>query len=218
MTLAPSAARRFVPSAGFQETAEFLKSGHYKVLRLDHPCRAEKDRRFRRQRRPPEDQQIGCQRLGFLEGIPARMRAGLALVDITVPVEPANMGIVVADLLYNHFLSRQIVNAAIANMPEIHPAAGEPANTQGCSHAGAFRITLPNQHQRLMNLVKKSGENVGKISFDANGGLLERSLEEMRHPIHGDPAGEFSGGGAPHSVAYREGEISGFRRCFAVPS
>jgi hypothetical protein len=69
-----------------------------------------------------------------------------------------------------------------------------------------------------MNLVKKSGKNVGKISFDANGGLFERSLEEMGYPIHGDPAGELSGGSAPHSVAYCEGEISGFRRRIAVPS
>lgn len=69
-----------------------------------------------------------------------------------------------------------------------------------------------------MNLVKKSGKNVGKISFDANGGLFERSLEEMGYPIHGDPAGELSGGGSAHSIAYREGEISGFRRCFSMPS
>src|ERR1700751_2899 len=146
------------------------------------------------------------------------MGPSLALVDITVAVEPAYMSIIVADLSYPSFLSWQIVNAAVADMPEIHPTAGEPANTQGCSHAEALRITLPNQRQRLMNLIKKSRKNVGKISFDADGGLFERSLEEMGYPIHGDPAGELSGGSAAHSIAYREGEISGFGRCVAVPS
>lgn len=144
MTLEPSAGRRFGPGTGLQESAEFLESGHCKVLRPDHRCRAEKDRHFHRRRRPPEDQQIGCQRLSLLERIPAGMSPSLALVDITVSVEPAYMGIIVADLSYTSFLGWQIVNAAIADMPEIHPAAGEPANTQGRSHAEAFRITLAN--------------------------------------------------------------------------
>ena len=72
------------------------------------------------------------------------MTARFAFVELSIPVKPAHMGIIVTDLLYPPFLSWQVVKAAVADMPEIHPTSSEPADGQGRSHAVAFRVAPPN--------------------------------------------------------------------------
>src|SRR5580704_11802782 len=69
-----------------------------------------------------------------------------------------------------------------------------------------------------MNLVEKSGEDVGKINFNSKCGLLKRSLEEMGEVIHGDPAGKFSAGCSAHPITDRKGKIGGFGGSFAESS
>ena len=68
-----------------------------------------------------------------------RMLARLPFGDLGVAEEPTDVSIVMADLFDSSFQLRQIVDPAVSDMGEIHPARGKPAHAQGRAHAGAIR-------------------------------------------------------------------------------
>ena len=76
---------------------------------------------------------------GFLKEVAARVVLGLPLIDLPFAVEPADMGVVLCELLDSSFRGK-VVDAAVPDMPEVHPPRGEPAETEGGPHPLALLI------------------------------------------------------------------------------
>ena len=106
----------------------------------------------------------------------------------------------------------QIVDAAVADVGEVHPARREPAQAQRRAHAGALLVAAAEKHQRAVDLVEEFLQHVGAAGFQPERRLLERARQQARDFFHGDAAGEFAGHRAAHAVAHREDEIRQFRR------
>lgn len=145
----------------------------------------------------------------FLEDVSSRMIAGLALVDIAFPKEPANVRVVVADLAQRVFASREVVDTAVADVAEVHPSRREPAQTESCAHAGAFIVAFTKEKDVAVDLVKKLGEYVVVTGVEANGGLPEREGKEACDFFDSDATGELTGLCATHAVAHCKCEVGG---------
>src|SRR5260221_6883791 len=151
---------------------------------------------------------------GFLEGGASRMMAGFAFVDLSLAEEPADVGVVVAELL-DAALPGQVVDAAVADMAEVDPAGGEPAQTQGGLHAAGLVVAGADEGERLVDFAEEFGEDFGVAGFESHGRLPEGAGEEVGDFIDGDPAGEFPGLRAAHAVADGENEVGGAGEGFA---
>src|SRR5262249_10538375 len=90
----------------------------------------------------------------LLENIPPRMSARLALVDFAVAKQPADMCVIVAELFDLGIFCRKIIQAAVADMPEMHPPWREPAECKRRFHAMTFLITRPEIDERFMNFAE----------------------------------------------------------------
>jgi len=61
-----------------------------------------------------------------LEHLAPRVRAGFPLIDFPISQQPADVRVIVADLFDPAFPRRQIVNPAVADMPEyIQPGVNQ---------------------------------------------------------------------------------------------
>lgn len=143
----------------------------------------------------------------FLEDVAARMRARFAFVEFAVAEEPADVSVIVAELLYAAFALRQVINARVADVAEEHPTGREPAETEGGFHAAAFFVGIAHVSERAMRLAEKLGEDIGEAGLQAGGGLLEGAREEFGDFFNGDAAGEFAGVRPTHAIAHGEGEV-----------
>ena len=90
---------------------------------------------------------------GSLEDSATRVGFGFALVDLSIPEKPADMGIVMAQL-HDRPLGRQMVDPAVTDVAEIHPARSKPAEAERCTHAGTLVVTGPK--------IKKGTVDIGK--------------------------------------------------------
>ena len=90
---------------------------------------------------------------GLLQGGAARMLAGLAFAELSVAVEPADVGVVLAELL-DFFAGRgKVINPAVADMGEVHPAGREPAEAQRGLHTVDLLVAGANEDKRAVDLL-----------------------------------------------------------------
>src|SRR5262245_54583282 len=75
-----------------------------------------------------------------LQHVPPRMRPCFAFGNFPMAQEPADMRVVVAELLDGVRAGGQIVDAAVADVAEVHPTWGKPAQTQGGFHSEALLV------------------------------------------------------------------------------
>ncbi len=135
------------------------------------------------------------------------MIAGLPLVDLPGPEKPADIRIVVAELLDRLLTRGQVVNPAVADMSEIDPPGSEPAHAQGRLHSRAFLVAAADKRQRPVDLVEQLRENIGEPGAQPLGRLLEGPGQQPRDFFHRDPAGELARLRPAHPVAHRKHEI-----------
>ncbi len=112
---------------------------------------------------------------GFLEDVATRVSTGFAFVYLSVAQEPVNVRVVLAELFDFAGPCWQIIDAAVADVREIHPARREPAQAQGRFHPGAFVVTVPHVGQRLVDFIEKLCEHVVDPGRQSGGGELERA-------------------------------------------
>ena len=106
----------------------------------------------------------------FLKHVAARMIAGFALIEFSISQQPADMRVIVSELLDDSLLCRQVINPAIADMAEIHPARREPAEAQGRFHAATFFVAASHIGERAVNLAEQLRQHVGKTGFQTERG------------------------------------------------
>jgi hypothetical protein len=132
--------------------------------------------------------------------------AGLALVDLAGAALPADVGVVVGDLS-EAAGDGEVVDAAVADVGEVEPSRGEPAEAEGGTHAGAFLVAVAEVEEVLVDLGDELGEDVGKAGVEALGGGVELASHQAGDAIDRDATGEFAGVGAAHAIADCEDEI-----------
>src|SRR5580658_2595773 len=64
---------------------------------------------------------------GLLQNVSAWVSAGFALVDLALAQKPADMGVVVGELLDGAGPRGQIIDPAVADVAEVKPGGCEPA-------------------------------------------------------------------------------------------
>lgn len=143
---------------------------------------------------------------GLLEGAAAGVGAGLAFVDAAVTAEPADVAVVVGDL-GEAALFGKVVDAAVADVGEIHPFGGEPGEAEGGAHASAFLVAGAEAGDGAVDGGEEFGEDVVEAAGEAEGGDVEAAGEEAGDFLDGDAAGEFAGFGSAHAIADGEDEI-----------
>src|SRR5579862_392832 len=141
----------------------------------------------------------------------AGMIPRLAFVELAVAEEPADVRVVVAQLPQPPLPRRQIVNAAVSNVPEHHPPRRKPTQAQGRSHPLALRVAPADEHQRPVDLVEQFAEHVATAGLHPRRRLHEGARQEMGYLVHGDSARVFPDLRAAHPVADREDEIRRLR-------
>ena len=112
------------------------------------------------------------------------------------------------------FFRGQMINPAVTDVAEIHPARREPAQTQSGLHPGAFFVTAPQISQRAMDLTEQFRQHIGKARFQAGGGLPERTRQQRRDFFHRNLARIFARQRAAHPVADGESKIHFLHRGF----
>ena len=113
--------------------------------------------------------------------------------------------------LFDSFLPRgKIIDPAVSDMAEVHPAGGKPAHTQGGAHARAIRIGGAEVHQGFVNFGEKLFEHVLEIRGKPYCGSLEGRRKQPRDLFHCDSAGELSRHCPSHTIAYGKNEIDAF--------
>ena len=142
------------------------------------------------------------------------MGAGFAFVEAAFAALPADVGVIVGDLGEAVGFG-QVIDAAVADVTEVHPFGGEPAQAEGGAHAGAFFVALAEFDHLGVDGGEHFGEDIGKIAAEAAGAHAEAAWEEVSDFFDGDLAGEFAGFGAAHAVADGENEIHRGERRFA---
>ena len=79
---------------------------------------------------------------GLVEGIAQRVGAHFALVELALAVQPADVRVIVRELLAAGG-ARQVIDAAVAEMREVQPGRREPREAERRAHAGAFLVGKP---------------------------------------------------------------------------
>ena len=152
---------------------------------------------------------------GFLEDISARMGAGFPFFDLAVAIEPADVGVIVAELFDGGGALREVLKPGVADVSEEHPGGREPGEGEGGFHAVGFFVAAADEDEGFVNLFVEFFEDVFEVGLETERGLFEGEREEFGDFFGGDGAGEFAGFGAAHAVADREGEVLGGDGSFA---
>src|SRR5579862_4693854 len=140
------------------------------------------------------------------------MGAGFAFVDLALAQKPGDVGVVLGELFDSGFARRQIINAAIADVPEINLAWRDPTEAQGRLHSGAFLVAAAQKGEGAVDLIEKLLQKVGKPGFQPGGGLLEGSWQQSGDFLRCDATGILPRLGSPHAVADGKNEIHAFTR------
>lgn len=143
---------------------------------------------------------------GLTEGMTHGVAACFTFVDLAFTLEPTGVGVIMSDLMDTSF-SREVIDAAITSVTEIHAFRGQPTEAQCGSHAIALFITAAQFGELFMdggeNFLKKGGGVIGH----PEGGNLEILRQPLGYFFDGDAAGEFSRIRPSHAVGHREDEI-----------
>ncbi len=143
---------------------------------------------------------------GLLEGVAARVGAVFAFVHFSGAAELADERVIVGDL-GEAALAGKVVDAAVADVAEVHPTRREPGEAERAAHAGAFLVGVAQFEEVVVDVGEELGKDVLETAGKAGGAEAEGAREETRNAIDGDAAGELAGFGAAHAVADGEDEI-----------
>src|SRR5689334_6458743 len=99
----------------------------------------------------------GTERL--LQGVASGMIAQFAFVDFSVAEKPADIRVVLAQLA-DAARRGEIIDPAVAEMGEIHPARREPREAESRPHPGAFIVALAEMNDGLVDLLDEFREDV----------------------------------------------------------
>src|SRR5581483_8706478 len=112
----------------------------------------------------------GAERL--VQGVAARVGARFAFIDATVAPEPADVAVVVGHL-GEAALAAQVVDAAVADVAEVHPVRREPAQAQCRAHSSALLVGAPEFNHVGMNRGEELFDQIGKTAGHALRGKAE---------------------------------------------
>src|SRR5207244_3770776 len=79
----------------------------------------------------------------LLQHVASRMLAGLAFIELAIPKQPTDIGVIVRQLFDRPFAFGKIIDPAVADVAEIHPTRREPGEAQCGFHPGTFVVTVP---------------------------------------------------------------------------
>jgi hypothetical protein len=108
-------------------------------------------------------------------------RAGaprLALVDLALPPQPADMRVVVRHLGDAAGL-RQEIDPAVPHVAEAHPVRPEPAEAQRGAHARALAVGGAEAQEVGVDGAEELLEDLGEAGLDARGGEPEAAGQEL---------------------------------------
>ena len=101
----------------------------------------------------------------FLEHIPPRMGPGLALIDLSLPIQPPHVSVIFGELT-NASGDRQVVDSTVTHMGKVKKSRSKPAQAEGRLHATALLITSAQIDQGLVNFPEEHlQEHLGRISL-----------------------------------------------------
>lgn len=75
----------------------------------------------------------------FLQNVTSRVGFKLPLIDLSISVEPTDVGVILRDLL-DAARGWQKVDATISDVSKINPRGSEPAQAECGTHAMAFLV------------------------------------------------------------------------------
>src|SRR5688572_25285911 len=78
----------------------------------------------------------------LLKHVPARMGARFPFLDAAIAQQPSYMRVIVAELFDGPIFRGEIINAAVTDVAEIHPARREPAKAQCRFHAATLFVAV----------------------------------------------------------------------------
>jgi len=145
------------------------------------------------------------------------MGSGFPLGNLTLPKEPADMGVVMRELL-DGSVPRQVIDPAVANMAEEHPLRCEPAETQGGAHPLAFLVESAHPSQVVVDLTDEFIQQIIETAGQAGRSESESLGQEAGDPVDHQAAGKFTGLRAAHAVADGEDTVAGLDRGVADPA
>jgi hypothetical protein len=134
------------------------------------------------------------------------MGARLPLVQFSLAPQPTHVAVVVGDLGEAPLL-RQVIDAAVAYVAEIHPPGPEPAQAERGAHSPAFRVGQAELSKSAW-MVENSSAGTSECSSAIPAAECRKMMREKTgDPIRGDAAREFPRTGAAHAVAHRKDEV-----------
>lgn len=102
---------------------------------------------------------------------------------------------------------REVVDAAVAEMAEVHPLRREPREAQRSAHAGAFLVGLAQLEKVFVDGGEELRQDVLEAVGHPAGAEAETAREQARDAIDRDAAGELARFRAAHPIADGEDEI-----------
>ena len=93
------------------------------------------------------------------------MGPGLALIDLSLPMQPTHVSVVFGELT-NASGDGQVIDSTVTHMGKVKKSRSKPAQAQGRLHATALLITSAQIDQGLVNfLEERLQEHLGRIGF-----------------------------------------------------